>query len=89
MAPLEYPFGRGINLQIEVPDVDHVHAQALRSGATIYVPLEECWYRQGDEEAGNRSSSSSTQMAISFASSATSAGGTGEGSFDRSRAEGV
>jgi catechol 2,3-dioxygenase-like lactoylglutathione lyase family enzyme len=54
MAPLEYPFGRGMNLQIEVPDVDHLHGEASRSGATIDVPLEERWYRQGDEEAGNR-----------------------------------
>ena len=53
-APLEYPFGRGINLQIEVPDVDHLHDEATRAGATIYLPMEERWYRQGDEEAGNR-----------------------------------
>jgi catechol 2,3-dioxygenase-like lactoylglutathione lyase family enzyme len=53
-APLEYPFGRGMNLQIEVPDVDHLHAQASRAGATIYLPLEERWYRRGDEEVGNR-----------------------------------
>jgi catechol 2,3-dioxygenase-like lactoylglutathione lyase family enzyme len=53
-APLEYPFGRGMNLQIEVPDVDRLHAQALRAGAAIDIALEERWYRQGDEEAGNR-----------------------------------
>lgn len=53
-APLEYPFGKGLNLQIEVPDVDHLHAQAMTAGATIYVPLEERWYRLGDQEAGNR-----------------------------------
>jgi uncharacterized glyoxalase superfamily protein PhnB len=43
-----------MNLQIHVPDVDHLHAQALRSGAAIEIPLEELWYRQGHEEAGNR-----------------------------------
>jgi catechol 2,3-dioxygenase-like lactoylglutathione lyase family enzyme len=53
-APLEYPFGRGMNLQIEVPDVDHLHAQALKAGAAIHISLEERWYRQGDKEAGNR-----------------------------------
>ena len=53
-APLEYPFGRGMNLQIEVPDVDHLHAQALRAGAPIYIPLEERWYRRADEKAGLR-----------------------------------
>ena len=54
IAPLEYPFGRGMNLQIQVPDVDNLHAQALRAGAIIYIPLEERWYRQGGEGAGNR-----------------------------------
>ncbi|HEY1783772.1 MAG TPA: VOC family protein [Roseiarcus sp.] len=53
-APLEYPFGRGINLQIEVPDVDHLHTETLRAGAAIHIPLEERWYRRGDEEVGNR-----------------------------------
>jgi catechol 2,3-dioxygenase-like lactoylglutathione lyase family enzyme len=69
-APLEYPFGRGMNLQIEVPDVDHLHTQALKAGAAIDIPLEERWYRQGDKEA-----SSLTQMAISFASSRALANG--------------
>lgn len=54
IAPLEYPFGRGMNLQIKVPDVDALYARAMQTGATIYLPPEERWYRQGDEEAGNR-----------------------------------
>lgn len=53
-APLEYPFGRGINLQIKVPDVDALYVRAMHMGATIYLPPEERWYRQGGEEAGNR-----------------------------------
>lgn len=53
-APLEYPFGRGINLQIEVPDVYFLHDQIIRGGSSVYLPLEERWYRQGNEEAGNR-----------------------------------
>lgn len=53
-APLEHPFGRGINLQIEIPDVDLLHAQATKAGAAIHVSLEERWYPQGGEEAGNR-----------------------------------
>ena len=43
-----------MNLQIEVPDVDHLLAQASTSGATMHVPLEERWYRKRDEEVGNR-----------------------------------
>ncbi|HLW90209.1 MAG TPA: VOC family protein [Roseiarcus sp.] len=54
MAPLEYPFGRGINLQILVSDVDALYAAVQRSGLSVPISLEERWYRQGDTEAGNR-----------------------------------
>ena len=53
-APLEHPFGRGLNLQIEVADVEHLHTAVQRAGLALHVPLEERWYRQGDVEAGNR-----------------------------------
>jgi catechol 2,3-dioxygenase-like lactoylglutathione lyase family enzyme len=53
-APLEYPFGRGMNLQIEIPDVDRLYAQAANAGGTVYIPLEERWYQQGRKEVGNR-----------------------------------
>jgi catechol 2,3-dioxygenase-like lactoylglutathione lyase family enzyme len=53
-AALEHPYGRGINLQIEVADVDLLHAQARKAGATIHVSLEERWYLQGNQEAGIR-----------------------------------
>ncbi|MHC2109235.1 VOC family protein [Methylobacterium sp. CM6246] len=44
-APLEYPYGRGINLQINVPDVDDLYERAERAGAESYLPLEDQWYR--------------------------------------------
>jgi catechol 2,3-dioxygenase-like lactoylglutathione lyase family enzyme len=53
-APLEHPFGRGMNLQIEVPAVDAVHARVHVAGFTPLIALEERWYRQGDMEGGNR-----------------------------------
>src|SRR3546814_4947993 len=53
-SPLENPYGIGINLQIEVPDVNHLHSEAVEAGAKIHIPMEERWYRQGVEEAGNR-----------------------------------
>jgi hypothetical protein len=53
-APLEYPFGRGINLQIHVCDVDALYADVQRSDLIVRVPLEERWYRQDDSEVGNR-----------------------------------
>jgi hypothetical protein len=53
-APLEYPFGRGINLQIEVADVDALYASVQRASLSAVIPLEERWYRQDQTEAGNR-----------------------------------
>ncbi len=53
-APMEYPFGRGINFQIEATDVDELHAHAQKCGANIYLPIEEKWYRADDTELGNR-----------------------------------
>jgi catechol 2,3-dioxygenase-like lactoylglutathione lyase family enzyme len=53
-APLEYPFGRGVNLQIEVADVDALYGAVRRAGLDIRIPLEERWYRHDDSELGNR-----------------------------------
>jgi catechol 2,3-dioxygenase-like lactoylglutathione lyase family enzyme len=51
---LEHPYGRGMNLQIKVSAVDALHDSVIRSGAPIYLPMEEKWYRTGDHFSGNR-----------------------------------
>ncbi|MHB8670416.1 MAG: bleomycin resistance protein [Acidimicrobiales bacterium] len=43
-APLERPFGRGINLQIAVGDVDAVLAALMRAGIQPIVEVEDRWY---------------------------------------------
>ena len=53
-APLEFPFGRGMNLQIEVLDVDALYAAVQQSDLTVRIPLEDRWYRQNQVEVGNR-----------------------------------
>jgi hypothetical protein len=53
-APLERPFGRGINLQIDTDKVDELYARAREAGARIFLPIEEKWYRAGDVELGCR-----------------------------------
>jgi catechol 2,3-dioxygenase-like lactoylglutathione lyase family enzyme len=54
-APLEPPFGRGVNFQLAVDDVDEVHRRVVDGGHTIVVPLEERWYEVAPGvEAGNR-----------------------------------
>ena len=53
-APLERPFGRGVNLQINVKDVDDLRRRVLASNLTIIHDMEDRWYRRGDAERGNR-----------------------------------
>jgi catechol 2,3-dioxygenase-like lactoylglutathione lyase family enzyme len=51
-GPLHRPFGRGMNLQIRVPDIAPL-LQVL-NGQQLYLPPEDRWYRRDDEEVGNR-----------------------------------
>jgi catechol 2,3-dioxygenase-like lactoylglutathione lyase family enzyme len=51
---LTHPYGRGINLQIEVADVAAVHDSIVAAGARILVPVEDRWYRVGDVMTGSR-----------------------------------
>jgi catechol 2,3-dioxygenase-like lactoylglutathione lyase family enzyme len=51
-GPLAPPFGRGINLQIEVAEIGPLHDRLLEAGAVIFRPLQTDWYREGDIEHG-------------------------------------
>jgi catechol 2,3-dioxygenase-like lactoylglutathione lyase family enzyme len=53
-AKREKPYGRGINLQIEVADLDGILARLSAAGVAPFRPVEEAWYRAGDRYAGNR-----------------------------------
>ena len=65
-APLEAPFGRGVNFQMRVTDVDAMLMRAVAAGAEIVLPMEDRWYHVdvvlpggrwqhvGPTEAGNR-----------------------------------
>ena len=53
-GPLEAPFGRGMNLQIETSAVDDLYARVQKSNATLFLPIEEKWYRADDVYLGNR-----------------------------------
>ncbi|MDH7784758.1 catechol 2,3-dioxygenase-like lactoylglutathione lyase family enzyme [Ochrobactrum sp. 19YEA23] len=52
--PTEYPFGRGLNVQIRVSAIDPIIASLKSANIPLFLPLEEKWYRNGDMEAGNR-----------------------------------
>ena len=50
---LTYPYGRGVNLQVEVTDVDALYGRVAAHGP-IYLPLEDRWYRRDEAVLGNR-----------------------------------
>jgi uncharacterized glyoxalase superfamily protein PhnB len=49
-GPLEAPFGRGINLQIETNQVNELYDRVQKAGANIFLPIEEKWYHAEKEE---------------------------------------
>lgn len=51
---LDYPFGRGMNLQIEVSDVRNLYDNFKRNNYPIFFELEEKWYRKNEKEVGNQ-----------------------------------
>lgn len=53
-ALLEYPFGRGVNFQIEVSHVDGVLERVMAAGYAPLIPMEERWYKTARGLAGNR-----------------------------------
>ncbi|HEY3146201.1 MAG TPA: VOC family protein [Dongiaceae bacterium] len=53
-APRERPYGRGVNLQIEVDGLDAILGRLDAAGIALFPPVEEAWYRIGDNYGGNR-----------------------------------
>jgi len=65
-APLQHPFGRGINVQIAVPNVDETLEAVRAAGIEPVIDIEERWYEidvvkpsgrwreRGAMRAGNR-----------------------------------
>ncbi|THV23138.1 bleomycin resistance protein [Peteryoungia ipomoeae] len=53
-AALHRPFGRGLNLQIRIVDVQMILSRLASAKIELYLPLEENWYRRDDHHVGNR-----------------------------------
>lgn len=53
-GPLEAPFGRGMNLEIDIKGVDALYKRVLSKGAKIFLPMEDKWYRRDDVDLGVR-----------------------------------
>ena len=54
IAPLSYPFGNGINFQLEVENVDNIYNSLKENNYKIAYEIEENWYRQDDKLLGNK-----------------------------------
>jgi len=51
---LTLPFGRGINFQLEVQQVDIILKQLKKAQWALFSELEERWYRADDIEHGQK-----------------------------------
>lgn len=51
---LTYPFGNGINFQLEVDNVNEIYKELKENNYKITFEIEENWYRQGKRLLGNK-----------------------------------
>ena len=63
-APLERPYGRGVNFQIEAANVDALHERVRTAGFDFVIPIEERWYRRDEMNRGMVNSWSPIPTAI-------------------------
>ena len=54
IAPLTYPFGNGINFQLEVENVQEIYDALKNNNYEIAFEIEENWYRQDEKLLGNK-----------------------------------
>lgn len=54
IGPLIYPFGNGINFQLEVDDVERIYNSLKENNYEITFDMEENWYRQDNKLLGSK-----------------------------------
>ena len=54
VAQLSYPFGNGVNFQLEVENVQEIYNALKNHDYEIAFEIEENWYRQDDKLLGNK-----------------------------------
>ena len=54
VTPLSYPFGNGINFQLEIENLDEIYNNFKYSNYKIAFDIEENWYRQDNKLLGNK-----------------------------------
>ncbi len=53
LAPLEYPYGRGMTLLIWTNDVEAIYAGVQAYGARLHRPLEDVWREEDGTQVGH------------------------------------
>lgn len=54
IGELKYPFGNGINFQLEVDNLDEIYNNLKNSNYKITFDIEENWYKQDNKLLGNK-----------------------------------
>ena len=54
IGKLTYPFGNGINFQLEIENIDTIYNAFKENNYKITFDIEENWYRQDDKMLGNK-----------------------------------
>ena len=54
IAPITYPFGNGINFQLEVDNIRQIYSNLKNANYEITFDIEENWYRQDNKLLGNK-----------------------------------
>lgn len=54
LVPLTYPFGNGINFQLEVSNIDIIYNSLKNNNYKIIFDIEENWYHQDNKFLGNK-----------------------------------
>lgn len=53
-AELSYPLGRGINLQIELTNIEPIFDRLKKSNVKLYRDIKESWYDAGSVLSGQK-----------------------------------
>jgi hypothetical protein len=53
-GPMEHPFGRGVNFQVQASDLEAVQARLEAAGVGVYFGPETRWYRVDANDVGVR-----------------------------------
>ena len=48
VGELSYPFGNGINFQLDLKEIDNIYNNLKKSNYKIAFEIEENWYRKGN-----------------------------------------